>query len=269
MRPGSLAALALASMLLLVPGTSLGQPSDPAGPQYANGMLNGFVTPIVEPGDTFNFSFNVNNPYIEKETTGMAIILTIDIYRYAAQERAVPVDGSFSHPPTFEGGGTSIEKSIGTLAPNATRRVDLEIQTSEKTPHGSYFSQSTYFLRFNLSFMFPAYDETVYVLKSRGWFTDEEWNHIVSFERNETIVNRTYLKSLGVDGLIPDSSFGIKVPIPKWPLALVIAGGIGVSFVALYYFTIENPGRYPRLEKRLYQLRGKLSELRGKLKHRG
>ena len=81
-------------------------------------------------------------------------------------------------------------------------------------------------------------------------------------------MNTTYLKSLGVDGILPDSSFGIKIPIPRWPLGVIVAGCAGLSFMALYYFTLDNPGKYPRLEKRFYYLRGKLRETRGKLEYR-
>jgi hypothetical protein len=230
-------------------------------------MLNAFVTPTISPGEVANVSFNLTNPYNVRELNAIAeVALEVDIYMYATQEKSVPVDASFPRPPSIGDHGTHANFSIEVLPPGASYRVYLPIDTSKKTPHGSYFSQSTYFLRFNLTFRFSTND-TFYVLKSRGWFTDEQWNHIVTFTGNESIVNRTYLKTLGVDGLIPDSAFGIKTPIPRWPLALIVVGAIGLSSVALYYFTLENPGKYPRLEKRLYKLRGKLNELRGKLKH--
>jgi hypothetical protein len=106
------------------------------------------------------------------------------------------------------------------------------------------------------------------LLQSRGFFTDEQWDHMVSFSGNESIVNTTYMHSLGVDGLLPDSSFGIKIPIPRWPLYLLIAVICGIAFMATYYFVLDNPGRYPKLEQRFYYLRGKLSELRSQLKDR-
>jgi len=242
--------------------------NDPGSPAYANKVLSGFVTPTVAPGEGLDFSFNLTNPYKNESVDVMTDInLTVGIYMYATQEESVLVDDSFSHPPLIDDEVTQKEIPISQLAPSNTTRIDLHIETSKKTPHGSYFSQSTYFLRFNLTFHFPM-NNTYVVLKSRGWFTDEQWDRVASLEGNDSIVNRTYLKSLGVDGLIPDSSFGVKTPIPKWPLALIVAGAVGLSCMALCNYALDNPGRYPRLEKGLYQLRGKLSEFRSKLKDR-
>ena len=127
-----------------------------------------------------------------------------------------------------------------------TERISLDISTSKNTPHGSYFMQSTYFVRLKLEFNFED-DDTTITLQSKGFFTDEEWDRMVSFEPEESIVNMTYMNELGVDGLIPDSSFGLKIPIPRWPIALLIGGCAGTAFVALYYFVLDNPGKYPGL----------------------
>jgi opacity protein-like surface antigen len=238
---------------------------DPGKPSYANNFLAGFRTPTVAPGQRVDFSFNLTNPY-DDSSVMQNVTLVIGIYMYATQEKAEAVGGSFPHPPLIHGTTTEWEEDISEILPNETLRIELPIYTSKKTPHGSYFSQSTYFVRFNLTFNFPD-NSTDVVLKSRGCFTENEWNTIVSFEGNQSIVNRTYLKSLGVDGILPDSSFGIKIPIPRWPLGVIVAGCGGLSFMALYYFVLDNPGKYPRLEKRFYYLRGKLRETWGKLKY--
>lgn len=260
--------LALVIVALLVgAGGAAGDVTDPGNPTFANNILSDFVTPTVAPGETVEFSFNVSDPYTDEGETMSDVVVVASIYMYATQEKAVRIDDSFPHPPLIDGIAT--EKAVSVQFPKqGDFKANLTIETSEKTPHGSYFSQSTYFVSLSMSFNLSVYEGPV-VLKSRGCFSDEEWNNIVSFEGDDAIVNRTYLRSLGVDGLIPDSSFGIKVPIPRWPLALIIIGGSGLSFLAVYYYVLENPGRHPKLEKRFYQLRGKLSELRGKLEHRG
>ncbi len=210
------------------------------------------------------FSFNITNPYNE---TMNGPTLSIGVYKYSTQETTEMVDQDFDHAPSIEGFGPEIASQLDPLAPENTNRVDLHITTSKQTPHGSYFSQSTYFVRFKLTFNFPG-NTTPVVLQSRGYFTDEQWDQMISFEANQSIVDRAYMKSLGVDGLLPDSAFGLKLPIPKWPLGIIV-GAIGVlSFMALYYFILDNPGKYPRLEKRLYYLRGKLREFRSELKDR-
>jgi hypothetical protein len=236
-------------------------PADSGSPKYANSILSGFITPVVSPGKTVDFSFNFTNPYNET----IDFTLVVGIYRYSTQERTENVTSSFRHPPLIRGESTQRLVLLTSMSYGCTTRVNLPIETSGKTPHGSYFSQSTYFVRFNLTFTNPKNDIQV-VLRSRGFFTDEQWNTAVSFSSGEPIVNRTYLKSIGVDGLLPDSSFGIKIPIPRWPLAVLVGGIGGLSFGALYFYVLDNPGRYPKLEQRFYYLRGKLRELRGKSK---
>ena len=241
-------------------------PPDPGTPRYANNFLGGFQTPTVAPGQRVNFSFNLTNPYGGSDAIMQNVTLVIGIYMYATQEKAEALTGSFPHPPLIRGTTTEWKENISEILPNQTLRIELPIHTSKKTPHGSYFSQSTYFVRFNLTFNFPD-NSTDVVLKSRGCFNESEWNTIVSFEGDEPIVNNESLELLGVDGILPDSSFGIKIPIPRWPLGVIVAGCAGLSFMALYYFVLDNPGKYPRLEKRFYYLRGKLRETWSKLEY--
>jgi len=263
-----LAVLAAALMLLTVGAASVrGDISEPGAPRYTNNMFGGFVTPTVSPGKTVNFAFNLTNPYIHPSANMTHITLTVGIYEYATQDSARVVNSSFRDPPLINGLATEQNFTLAYLSTGTTVREEFPIDTSTKTPHGSYFSQSTYFVRFKLTFNFEG-NTTVVVLQSKGFFTDAQWSRMVNFTAGQDIVDTTYMKSLGVDGLIPDSSFGIKVPIPHWPLAVLVAACAGVSLLALYYFVLDNPGKYPKLEKRAYYLRGKLSEFRSHLKHR-
>lgn len=242
--------------------------TDPGLPRYTNNMFGGFITPTVSPGETVNFSFNLTNSYSDPTATMTHVVLTVGIYKYATQESARDVNSSFKHPPLLDGVGTELALNLTDMFPDDTVREQILIKTAGNTPHGSYFSQSTYFLRFKLEFNFAG-NSTVVHLQSRGYFTDEQWAIMVSFKAGDVLVNTTYMKSLGVDGLIPDSSFGIKVQIPRWPLAVLVGACVVVLMLALYYFVLDNPGKYPKLEKRFYYLRGKLSELRSKFKHGG
>lgn len=253
--------------VLLCPSNASGEITNPGAPGYTNNMMTGFVTPTVSPGETVYFSFNLTNPYGDPQANMLNTTLTMGIYRYATQDEVRDLDDDFENPPVFSSGTTETELNVEHLVPGETVRMSLDISTSKDTPHGSYFSQSTYFVRFRIEFQFQGNSSWV-VLQSRGYFTDEEWSQMVSFDSDQSLINLTYMKSLGVDGLLPDSSFGIKVPIPRWPLAVLIAACCGVSFMALYYFVMDNPSKYPRLEKRFYQLRGKLSQFRSHLEHR-
>ncbi len=245
---------------------------DAGSPQFTNRILSGFVTPTIEPGQKALVKFDISNPYPEDVMTNVR--LRIGIYQYATQESNDTVDEDFPHPPLIEGNSTEglalVDAILNYSSADDDRHiwnVSVPIYTSEKTPHGSYFSQSTYFIRFNMSFNFEG-NSTVVVLKSRGCFTEQQWNTLVSWEYGEPIVNTTYMKSLGVDGLLPDTSFGIKVPIPRWPLAVIVIAASGFCCLGLYYYVLDNPGKHPKLEKRFYYLRGKLSELRSQAKYR-
>jgi hypothetical protein len=265
-----LAILAAAIMILTVSSTAVrAEITDPGAPKYTNNIFGGFVTPTVSPGRTVDFAFNLTNPYVYLNSlVNMTHVnLTVGIYEYATQEEAREINSSFKNPPLINGQAPQLSFSLDDITSKMPVRTNLSIHTSDKTPHGSYFSQSTYFVRFKLTFQLEG-NATPVVLQSKGFFTDAQWSHMVSFTAGQDIVNTTYMRSLGVDGLIPDSSFGIKVPIPRWPLMVLIAACVGVSLLAMYFFVLDNPGKYPRLEKRAYYLRGKLSELRSHLKNR-
>ncbi|HIH01495.1 TPA: hypothetical protein HA259_05400 [Thermoplasmata archaeon] len=253
-------------VFLLMQGQACASVPDPGVPQYANNVLSDFVTPTVAPGDALVFAFNVSNPYDDPDCAIVNLSLEVGIYRYATQEEVRDVDDEFDRPPVFDDGSTETTIEFEELTLDSTESVSLTIRTDKDTPHGSYFLQSTYFVRFRMTFQFEGND-TLVALQSRGYFTDEQWDEMVSFDPDKSIVNLTYMHELGVDGIIPDSSFGLKIPIPRWPLALLVVACVGTAFMATYYFVLDNPGRYPKLEKRFYQLRGKLGELRGKLEH--
>lgn len=273
MRPLQAVLVALAvTVLLLSSAGAKGDISEPGLPLYVNKIMVDFVTPTVAPGDTATFSFSVNNSYRDPDANMTDITVTAEIYMYATQETAREVNDSFRHPPLINGESLRIVQVIPRIDIYDKAPVTFDIETSRRTPHGTYFSQSAYFLRFSVSFNFEG-NSTPIVLKSKGFFTDDQWDRMVSIENastpNErTVLDVSYMHSLGVDGLIPDSSFGLKQPIPKWPLAMLIGACAVVTLMIAYYFVLDNPGKFPRLEKRFYYLRGKLSESRRKLKDR-
>ncbi len=259
------AVVAVILMLLsvwAVPASAV--PADPGSPGFTNSMFSKFVTPTVAPGGTVHFAFNLSNPYDVDMTD---LHLTVGVYEYATQDEARLVNDSFRNPPLINGTSTELNIIMPSLPSQNSTRIELSITTTKNTPHGSYFSQSTYFVRFKLNFSFEG-NSTTYLLQSKGFFTDAQWSKMVSFTAGQEIVDTGYMHTLGVDGIIPDSSFGIKIPIPRWPLAVLVVACVLVTLLALYYFVLDNPGKYPRLEKRAYYLRGKLSQLRGHPKNR-
>ncbi len=272
MRPLQAVLVALAvTVVLFSSAGARGQISNPGSPEYVNKILIDFVAPTVHPGETAHFSFKVNNSYADGDIAAIMtnITLTAGIYKYATQDGSRDVNSSFANPPLINGESAEITESLPALVgAYANDAIALSIETSGRTPHGTFFSPSTYFLRFSLEFNLEG-NATKIVLKSKGCFTDAEWSRIVHVLDGVTYINKTYLKeTLGVDGILPDSSFGLKEKIPMWPLYALVGVCVVVLFSIIYYFVLDNPGKFPRLEKRFYYLRGKLSESRRKFQDR-
>ena len=269
------AVVTLCSMILLSTSAAAIDVNYPGSPQYANRMLGITTSETIVPPNNAWLNVTVANPYASDTEDMVNVSLTVGVYRYATQEHDEYITEDFPNPPLIA--GVSTEKTIlfPRIAPDDPNTFNdkssewsfVPFWISEKTPHGSYFSQATYFVRLKVSFNFEG-NSTAIVLQSRGFFTDDQWNRMVSWEYGDAIIDTVYMKSLGVDGILPDTSFGINVPIPRWPLAVIITVAAGSCFAGFYFYVLDNPGKHPRLEKRFYYLRGKLSELRSKTKYR-
>ncbi len=149
------------------------------------------------------------------------------------------------------------------------RTVSFTIVTNYDTPHGGAFSQSAYFLRFWLEFDYTNASGTEHlVMKSAGYFSNEVWEEA---QREPTAgdephyrgsFNFTYLQEVSgqLDGIIPDSSFGLKEPIPIWPFYALVVLMIVSVILALLFYIEEKPGTWPWMEKRWHAFKGKLHQ---------
>jgi len=230
-------------------------------PDYHN-----FRTPQLEPGDTGDFKLEVHNRYEESIDN---VIIVAEIYRRAdidesetldkipADERPVIrstcwnlncIETSDTKKATFD---------IGTMESNETISFEFEIVSRDDTKEG------TYFVRFSMNF---NHNETARVMQSRGHWSMEQWEEATTNVTDGTPGNIN-LEILGVDGIIPDSSFGIKKPIPQWPLYILITLTIVFASLAVVFY-LEEEGNYPELNKWLQKQRGKLNQLRLRLKYR-
>jgi hypothetical protein len=237
-------------------------------PRFVNRMLGDFSTPSIEPGDGGIFSFSINNPDPKNLTRPMEnVTISVSIYRYATLEGSIMVS-NISDPPVFTNNSKSeITIEYGDIQPGDRIPISLNILTQGSTPHGAYFSQCSYFVRFNLTF---AYDGVNYTMASRGYFTDVQWELLKSGETGAGEINQTYLAELGYDGIIPDSAFSVRKNIPMWPFYILVALTALSGLTAFSYHVLDNPGRYPKLEVRLLRLSGRLNlwkrTILGKLK---
>ena len=237
-------------------------------PKFVNKFLDDFSTPSIVPGHSGEFSLTVNHPDALNLTSPMDnATLRISIYQYATLEESMAVSQMDNPPEIEESGSPEYSLDCGNIQPGADFPVGFTILTEKNTPHGSYFSQSTYFVRFILAFDYGIQN---YTFASRGHFNDTQWAHLTETETGTGEVNQTYLAELGYDGIIPDSAFSLKIPIPRWPFYGLVALTVVVALAALASYVLDNPGAHPRLEVKILRLSGKLDmyrrQIRKKLK---
>jgi hypothetical protein len=132
-------------------------------------------------------------------------------------------------------------------------------------PHGTIFSQASYFVRFWLEFNGTVNgNATRFRMASRGFFTDDQWARATNATNTSPCTppscrGNVNFTILGVDGILPDSAFGVKEPIPRWPFYLLIAlAGFFLLFAFLFWVG-ENPGTYPRVDAWWARTRGRLA----------
>lgn len=235
-------------------------------PRFVNKLLDDFSTPVIVPGQSGVFSLSVNNPDPYNLTGEMHnVSLAISIYQYATLEESRLVSDIIRPPLIVESDNPNITVDCGDIQPGGGYDVVFTVSTQKSTPHGSYFSQSTYFVRFILDFEYEGDD---YTMASRGHFSNEEWAHLTETDTGAGELNRTYLKELGFDGIIPDSGFAVKIPIPMWPFYALVCVTIFVGLVAVGFFVLDNPGKYPKLERPLLRVNGKVNQLKMRLTRR-
>ncbi len=249
-----LAFLVLTLSLSLTSG--LDEVSDPG---RVNKLLGDFTTPIIEPSSEGTLSFNLTNPY--EEDMGN-VRVRIEIYAFATldEEKDITLVDS---PPTFAATGeTYTSFSHNVLVPNQAYPRELRINTNSNTEKGVYF------LRFEMEF---EYLEESYLMRSKGHFSDEDWDYATRRPGTSDepyysgSINITYLQA---DGIIPDSSFTVKTPIPRWPQFLL--GGLAAFFgiFAVMLYMQEEYNSFPWLEKTLNKWSGKFQQLRRRLEYR-
>ena len=247
-----------------------GADEDPRAPGKVNKLLD-FVTPGtaqegMRPGDSGEFTMTVHNPYEGNLTN---INVTAGIYMYGTIEEKRQVTDSWSTPYIEESGSLNYTSAPFDLNSGQESNITFTIVTSTDTPHGGIFSQSTYFMRFLLEFDYTNTSGTVHlVMKSPGYFSEDVWRAALREPTSADEpyyrggINITYLNETSgpLDGIIPDSSFGLKDPIPMWPFYLLVGVIIVSAILALMFYLEENPGTWPWMEKRWFGFKGKLHQ---------
>ena len=233
--------------------------------------FHNFETPQLEPGENSFFSFEIQNRYVENITN---VSINAEIYHRADIDESESLEkiNSGKRPViekncwNYKGDNENCSASLSpdkagfnmeVIAVNQTIQLNFDIKTKDDTMEG------TYFVRFSMSYQLNETDRT---LQSRGFWNMEEWTNATTNLTNNYPGNIN-LDSLNVDGIIPDSSFGIKKPIPKWPLYILIT--LTVVFAGLsVVFYLEEEETYPELNKWLQKMRGKFNQFWLRFKYR-
>jgi hypothetical protein len=201
-----------------------------------------FTTPVIRPGESGRYNFTVTNRYDVPITD---VTVTVEFYMWATIEDAKPIEDIAGPPPKVKGeGAPSITVTLGTIEPGASKPVVLRITTSSDTDKG------TYFVRHRIDF---TYEGAPFVMSSRGYFTWDQWE---GFD-----YSNLWYQLDGNSGIVPDSSFSVKDPVPLWPLAGLITLCVLFGALAVVFYLAEEHGdQYPRLKKGLQAITGKYEQ---------
>ena len=236
-----------ASLLILVMFSFTAQAEEYISDPSNIPLFDNFRTPEIQPGESGIFRLTIENRYVGNMTN---VTLTISIYACATSyfyKEIADVD----HPPTINGAGPKhVFPTIQCIRNGTLAYVNVRINSYPDT------TQGTYFVRFNLTF---EYNNTVYTMKSRGYFTDHEWENATSHADGSPGKIDIYI--LGVDGIIPDSSFKVKNQIPIWILYIcIIPLIVMLGILAILFYCQEEYNMFPWLDQGFKYWSGKLHQ---------
>ncbi len=268
-------AIALAIVLALVPAARA--QDDPRAFPSVNRLLSVVAPLILAPGDSGSFRLNVTNPYGHPMQNTS---LNVSVYEYATVETSAPVGASWGYEyPLLQApqpDGTTCRARECKLMRGLPQDVvtggeslilNFTVLTSYDMPHGSVFAEAAYFLRFWLEFDFNNGTAQSHLrMASRGYFTNAQWddarNHLGAdcspYNPADRCIGSLNLTRLGVDGIIPDASFGVREGFPLWPFYGLLVLVVFFLVLAFLFWVEENPGKYPRIERSWLRFKGRL-----------
>jgi len=269
-------ALALALLVLAVVLTPPTTAEDWGAVGKVGRLISVRASPELAPGDSGRFEFYFNSTYSEPMIN---VTLNASIYRYATIDESIALDSSwpYAYPRIAETGTRAWSWTASRVDPGSSRLMNFTVVTaadSRDMPHGSIFSQSSYFVRFSVDFKGNVSGTlTPFRMASRGFFTDAQWNLATSASATNPCTppacrGNVNLTVLGVDGLLSDSAFGVKEPIPRWPFYLLIGLAALFLVLAFLFWVEENPGSYPRVDTWWARTRGRLARTIALLRRR-
>ena len=228
-------------------------------------------TPVIEPGDSGFLEFSVENRYNSnfRPNDLTDVELTLSIYEYATLDENRKVNPDFDNQPelvesipvenapnaAFDGnrGIITVEPGTGVaqfritwpvLRENSTYFIKIKITTEDTTPEGSYS------VRTELKFMHAGIENRTFVMRSLGYFTREEYD-FAKATATEDSPGDINISALGVDGIVPETSFTVRRPVPFWPFYILAALTVLFAVMAVVFYYMEEHGKFQGLKARL------------------
>ncbi len=222
---------------------------------FTNQLIDEIDTPSIEPGSDSELTITLKNPYPDdmnmKNTT-----FYISIYWLSYLETDKNIS-EVEEPPVFDIEEIGVIEEIGNLSSGETIDLEYIIRTSEDTEEGVYS------IKFRLDFSIDNENQT---MKSRGYFSDEDWEEAKSPEEGINVTELDNLTDFDVSGILPDSTFEVRTPVPRWPqYALGIITAVSGVLAVMFYMQ-EKYGSFPKLEKAFDNWTSKLEEFRSRFK---
>jgi hypothetical protein len=243
--------VAIVSMVLLLVATLnvQAQTEDISAPNKVPDMSYFRTSPdTINPGTHGKLNFTIMDRY---QNSMYKVNITVEVYKWATIEEAKNIS-KVHHPPVIkEGQDQKYEYVVGTMAPGIGINIAITLETRSDTPEG------TYFVRTMMTF---EYGNGSYVMKSRGYFTNAQWEAATDqLNLNQSVggINITYL---GVDGILVDTSFSVKKPMPMWPLALLIGLTVLFAVLAVVLYLVEEEKGNTKLKKMFFPQAGKVQQ---------
>jgi hypothetical protein len=218
-------------------------------------LLDNINSPQIKPGESGKFRLTIENRYVEDMNN---VTLTASIYGVGTPYFYKTID-EVNKPPKINKKGVEDTFHFQSIEYNKTVYVNFTIKSYSDT------TQGTYFIRFQLNF---EYNNTAYVMKSRGYFSDLLWDNATSQGEDDINTGKIDIEALGVDGIIPDSSFKVWEPIPLWPLYVcIIPLSVMLCILAAMFYAQEEYNMFPWLDQGFKYWSGKFHQSWRLLKH--
>jgi hypothetical protein len=246
---GPRALVFLVSLLLLSGSVGAQTVEDISAPNKVPDMSYFKTRPdTIEPGASGKLNFTLTNRY---EDAMENATLVVDIYKWATIDEAKEIK-KIDRAPTFkEGQAQRYEISQGTMQPGVGYNMVITIQTKDDTPEG------TYFVRTMMDFDYHGANR---VMRSRGHFTNAQWEAATDEINLNQSVGGINITLLGVDGILVDTSFSVKKPMPMWPLAVLIGLTVLFAALAVVFYLVEEEKGHTKLKKAFFPQAGKVQQ---------